>query len=45
MVDGWVYKTGQPASVALTDKILAGFGRSQFTPKYVKNYLEKLGIL
>lgn len=39
MVDGWVYRSGQPASDDLTDRILAGFFDSPFTPRFVKTYL------
>ena len=45
MVDGWVYRVGQPATVALTDKILAGFGASKFTPKFIKTHLHGLGLI
>jgi hypothetical protein len=39
MVDGWVYRSGARASAELTDRILAGFFDSPFTPRFVKNYL------
>jgi len=45
MVDGWVYRTGQPATEALTDRILAGFGASRFTPRFILNHLRTNGWL
>ncbi len=45
MVDGWVYKNGYPASVKLTNRILAGFGKSRFTPKFIKIHLQNLGLI
>lgn len=39
MVDGWVYRCGQRATDELTDRILAGFFTSPFTPRFVKSYL------
>lgn len=45
MVDGWVYRVGQPATEDLTDKILAGFGVSKFTPKFIKSHLQALGLI
>ena len=45
MVDGWVYRNGHPASVELTDRILAGFGVSRFTPKFIQKYLRDLGLI
>lgn len=39
LVDGWVYRTGAPATVALTDRILAGFAQSPFTPRFVTAHL------
>jgi hypothetical protein len=44
MVDGWVYRTGQPASEALTDRILAGFRVSRFTPCFILKYLSGIGL-
>jgi hypothetical protein len=39
LVAGWVYKPHAPASVELTDRMLAGVGNSRFTPKFVRTYL------
>lgn len=39
MVDGWVYRKGQPATEPLTDRILEGFGVSRFTPRFILNHL------
>lgn len=45
MVDSWVYRKGQPATEPLTDKILAGFSASQFTPRFILNHLRSNGLL
>lgn len=45
MVDGWVYRVGRPATVALTNRILAGFGVSKFTPRFIRTHLQGLGLI
>jgi len=40
MVDGWVYKLHDPASIELADQMLGGVATSRFTPKFVKDYLK-----
>ena len=39
MVDSWYYRRGAPATPELTDRILAGFEVSLFTPKFIVDYL------
>lgn len=45
MVDGWVYKNGQPATTELTDRILAGFAVSKFTPRFILAHLRVVGLI
>ena len=45
MVDGWMYKTHQPATPQLTDRILSGFETSPFTPRFIEKHLKDVGFI